>query len=176
MSVAGRNLAGRIAATTSGLTGSWPAAMNHSCSTVAQPANLPLASRDAGQTDSSAAGRTMGEPTAWSALEDVTLPGAEWEGVSVKLRYYTGIRWDLPCSCGLVCPDAPSSVPGIRCCGTSIAHCTWAAEANPLPPAPTNPEKDLAYILGLYPKHGTPAKTADDHSCPGPCICDLVST
>ncbi|CAE7775898.1 unnamed protein product [Symbiodinium sp. CCMP2592] len=66
-------------------------------------------------------------------------------GRADRLEYYTDVPWDLPCDCGLTCPGVPSSNPGVRCCGNGSAQCTWAAEANPVPPAPTNPDKDLPF-------------------------------
>ncbi|CAE7029058.1 unnamed protein product [Symbiodinium sp. KB8] len=66
-------------------------------------------------------------------------------GRADRLEYYTGVAWDLPCDCGLSCPNVPSSTPGVRCCGNGSAQCTWAAEANLVPPAPANPDKDLPF-------------------------------
>ncbi|CAK9071057.1 unnamed protein product [Durusdinium trenchii] len=68
-------------------------------------------------------------------------------GRADRMQYYTGLPWDLPCHCGLPCDGPPSSTvaapaSGVRCCGE---RCGWAGEANVVPPAATNVEKDLPF-------------------------------
>ena len=112
------------------------------------PASRQLANLDAAQRDSCAAGRIMAALIAWSVsdvqVEIVSyhIPSRLAPSRCTVIRYYTSVPWDLPCDCGLTCPGVPSSNPGVRCCGNGSAQCTWAAEANPVPPAPTNPDKD----------------------------------
>ena len=57
--------------------------------------------------------------------------------------------WSLRGNCGLPCPDVAGNptFTGARCCGDA---CTWASEANVVPPAKTNPEKVGAWGLGRH--------------------------
>ena len=66
-----------------------------------------------------------------------------FQRISIFFSHFLPSRWICQGNCGLPCPDVAGLTPGTvdsgaRCCGDA---CTWANEANVVPPAKTNPEK-----------------------------------